>query len=238
MIARASARLCRPPSTPPTAAQPQTLHCKAEGHHYTAAHPLNGVAASLTQPIYERAAAQIEYIRDTMNQASAFTAVPGMGLMLIGLSAVGTWLILHTLHLTHDQQLVGWMLNALVALPIGLATLYLKARRLALPLWRGPGRRFLLALAPSGLAAGALTIALYQHQAQDLVHGVWMITYGIGVMAAGAYSIRPVPVMGALFLGCGIVDLLAPQLTAEIMVVAFGGLHLTFGYIIWKHHGG
>jgi hypothetical protein len=116
--------------------------------------------------------------------------------------------------------------------------MYLKARRLSLPLWRGPGRRFLLALAPSGLAAGALTVALYQHAELDLVRGVWLTTYGIGVLAAGAYSIRPVPVMGALFLGCGIVNLLVPQLTAEIMVVAFGGLHLTFGYIIWRHHGG
>jgi hypothetical protein len=44
--------------------------------------------------------------------------------------------------------------------------------------------------------------------------------------------------MGALFLGCGIVNLLVPQLTTEIMVVAFGGLHITFGYIIWRHHGG
>jgi hypothetical protein len=116
--------------------------------------------------------------------------------------------------------------------------MYLKARRLSLPLWRGPGRRFLLALAPSGLAAGALTVALYQHAELDLVRGVWLTTYGIGVLAAGAYSIRPVPVMGALFLGCGIVNLLVPQLTTEIMVVAFGGLHLTFGYIIWRHHGG
>jgi hypothetical protein len=192
----------------------------------------------LTQPIYERAAAQIEYIRDTMTQASAFTAVPGMGLMLIGLSAIATWFIQHALGLDRDARLVGWMLNALVALPIGLVAMFLKARRLSLPLWHGPGRRFLLALAPSGLAAGALTIALYQHAELDLVRGVWLTTYGIGVLAAGAYSIRPVPVMGALFLGCGIVNLLVPQLTTEIMVVAFGGLHITFGYIIWRHHGG
>jgi hypothetical protein len=192
----------------------------------------------LTQPIYERAAAQIEYIRDTMTQASAFTAVPGLGLMLIGLSAIATWFIQHALGLDRDARLIGWMLNALVALPIGLVAMYLKARRLSLPLWRGPGRRFLHALEPSGLAAGALTVALYQHAELDLVRGVWLTTYGIGVLAAGAYSIRPGPVMGALFLGCGIVNLLVPQLTTEIMVVAFGGLHITFGYIIWRHHGG
>lgn len=192
----------------------------------------------MTQPIYERAAAQIEYIRDTMSQASAFTAVPGVGLMLIGLSAIGTWALLHSLDVSRDDRLIGWMLNALVALPIGLGAMYLKAQRLSLPLWHGPGRRFLLALAPSGLAAGALTIALYQRDVLELVRGVWLTTYGIGVMAAGAYSIRPVPVMGALFLGCGITNLLVPHLTTEIMVVAFGGLHLVFGYIIWKHHGG
>lgn len=196
------------------------------------------MAPSLTQPIYERAAAQIEYIRDTITQASAFTAVPGAGLMLIGLSAMVTWSIHHALEVDRDTRLVGWMINALVALPVGLAAMYLKARRLRLPIWRGPGRRFLLALAPSGLAAAALTVALFQHGMLELVRGVWMTTYGIGVMAAGAYSIRPVPVMGALFLGCGIVNLLVPHLTTEIMVVAFGGLHLAFGYIIWKHHGG
>ncbi len=192
----------------------------------------------MTQPIYERAAAQIEYIRDTITHAASFTAVPGAGLVVIGCSAVLTWSIQLALGIDRDARLIGWMLNALVALPIGLLAMNLKARRLKLTLWHGPGRKFLLALAPSGVAAGALTVALYQHNMLELVRGAWMTTYGIGVLAAGAYSIRPVPVMGAMFLGCGVFNLLMPQHSTEIMVLAFGGLHILFGYIIWKHHGG
>ena len=195
-------------------------------------------SGTLTQPIYERAAAQIEYIRDTINHAASFTAVPGAGLVVIGCSAVITWCVQIGLGVERDAGLIGWMLNALIALPVGLLAMNRKARRLKLTLWHGPGRKFLLALAPSGIAAGALTAALYQHDMLELVRASWMTTYGIGVMAAGAYSIRPVPVMGAMFLGCGVFNLLMPQHSSEFMVLAFGGLHILFGYIIWKHHGG
>ncbi|MBE0659400.1 MAG: hypothetical protein IH602_17030, partial [Bryobacteraceae bacterium] len=44
-------------------------------------------------PIHEHALGQIDYIRSTMERAGSFTAVPGAGGILMGLTAVGAaWL--------------------------------------------------------------------------------------------------------------------------------------------------
>ena len=58
------------------------------------------------------------------------------------------------------------------------------------------------------------------------------------VMTAGAWSVRIIPVMGALFLACGAVTLLLPVSGDLMLALGMGGLHIVFGLIIWRHHGG
>lgn len=191
----------------------------------------------LSQQLYERAAAQLDYIHRTMEDSSRFTAVPGLGLMLIGASAFVAAYVAAQASRAGIAAAI-WLTDGALALPVAFYAAHVKSLRLGNSLWRGAGRKFLLALAPSGIAALALTVALYRHHALMLAAGCWMCTYGIGVMAAGAYSIRPVPIMGALFLAAGVATLQYPVLSPWLMPGCFGGLNLLFGYVIWKNHGG
>ena len=73
----------------------------------------------------------------------------------------------------------------------------------------------------------------------DLLPGVWLLLYGAGLVAAGAWSVRTVPVIGAAFMALGTAALLLPAGWGNWLLIAgFGGLHLAFGIIVGRQHGG
>jgi hypothetical protein len=52
-------------------------------------------------------------------------------------------------------------------------------------------------------------------------------------------TVRPVVVMGALFIALGVIALQAPAALSNILLGAgFGGLHIVFGVWIARRHGG
>jgi hypothetical protein len=84
-----------------------------------------------------------------------------------------------------------------------------------------------------------LTFALYQAGMVATIPGMWLLLYGTGVVAGGAFSVRVVPVMGLCFMLAGAIALFSPpSWNGWIMGVAFGGLHMGFGYHIARRHGG
>ena len=189
-------------------------------------------------PIEQKAAADLDFIRRIMERASAFTAVPGWGGVLMGLVAfAATAVSVRTS--TFDQWLQTWIGTAVVATLVGSAAIVNKARAARVPVHRGAGRRFVLSLLPALLAAGALTVALYPTPARALLPGLWMLLYGAGVVSGGSYSVRIVPVMGASFMILGAVTLFMPFETSRwLMGVGFGGIHVVFGWLIARRYGG
>ena len=97
----------------------------------------------------DRALEQIRYIRDTIDGATRFTAVPGRGTALIGTTAVVAAFIAYR-QPTLDGALLTWTGEAFVAITIGVIALYRKMRRTGIGFVRGPARKFLLALVPLG----------------------------------------------------------------------------------------
>jgi hypothetical protein len=188
--------------------------------------------------------ADLQFIRRTMEEAGSFTAVPGWGMVFVGVTALGA-AALASRQSDAGVWLAIWLLEAVLALAVSAVSLARKTRTglprgiAAHPLLSGPGRRFALSFAPP-LAAGALlTVALYRAGDTGTLPGMWLLLYGAAVATGGAFSIRVVPVMGVCFMLAGLVTLLAPPAWSNALLAAsFGGLHLVFGLLIARRHGG
>ena len=190
------------------------------------------------QPLRDRAVENIRYIRDAMERAGSFTAVPGWGMVAVGVSALGaTWLASRQ---TRDADwLAVWLGEAVLAMAIGGLALVHKARAANDPLLSGPGRRFGLSFVPPIVVGALLTIALHRVAQFPLLPGTWLLLYGTAVATGGAFSVRIVPVMGVCFIALGAAALLAPAgWWPWFMAAGFGGLHMLFGAIIARRYGG
>lgn len=187
-------------------------------------------------PIQDHALDNLRFIRATMERAGAFTAVPGVGGVVMGVSALAAAAAAMR---SPDSFLFIWICEAAIALMIGLVAMGWKARRLRVPLASGPARKFCLGFLPPLVVGAALTLALPRAGVSQLLHGVWICMYGVGVVAGGAYSVRVVPAMGVGFLIFGVAALLTPEAWANLwLAAAFGGLHIVFGAIIGRRYGG
>jgi hypothetical protein len=188
--------------------------------------------------IQARAIDNLRYIRQTMERAGSFTAVPGLGGLLMGSTAlVAAWAsgpVAGT-----ARWLAAWLVEAAIAVAIGAAGSVLKSRKAKLPLLSGPGRRFVAGFTPAMAAGAVLTAALIERGQPALLPGLWLLLYGAAIFSGGWASVRIVPLMGACFMAIGAASLLMPLATGTVMLAAgFGGLHIVFGTIIAVKYGG
>jgi hypothetical protein len=189
-------------------------------------------------PLHDHALESVRVIRDAMERAGSFTAVPGAGMIAIGATALLA-APLAAATKTGGGWLTAWVGEGLIAAAISAWTIRRKARRLALPLASGPSRKFALAFLPSLAAGAVLTVVLAAHGAGSFLPGTWLLLYGTAVTAAGALSVRIVPLMGVSFMALGVLALaVAPAAGDALMAAGFGGLHIVFGAVIARKHGG
>lgn len=187
--------------------------------------------------LHERAVADLRFIRQTMEGASAFTTISGLGLAVIGVTAVGAGILAG--QPADAEWLSVWVAEAVMAFAIGVLTTARKTRAARLPLLAGPLRKFGIALAAPLLVGAVLTIALARAGMHEVLAGAWLMLYGSGLLTGGAFSIRLVPMMGAGFLVLGVATTLAPAAWGPAaMIVGFGGLHVVFGLLVARGHGG
>jgi len=180
----------------------------------------------------------LRYIRETMEGAASFTAVPGFGGIAMGATALFAALVAAQ-QPSSERWLAAWLIEGAVALCIGVSCMARKARSVHVPLWSRPGRKFALGLFPPMLTAALLTLVLYRADLAGTLPGIWLLLYGVGVVAAGAYSVKVVPAMGLCFMGLGAAALFSPQAWGNWLLAAgFGGLHTVFGIIIARRYGG
>jgi hypothetical protein len=189
-------------------------------------------------PIEQKAAADLQFIRTTMERATAFTGVPGWGGVGMGLTALAAASVAR-LWPTSEAWLLTWIVAAGIATGIGIWTMVRKATDGSMPLHGAAGRRFVLSLSPPMFAAAALTLAMYLGDRIEILPGLWLLLYGAGVVTGGTYSVRVVPVMGACFMVLGTVALFTSfEVGQWMMMLGFGGLHIVFGWIIARRYGG
>ena len=186
----------------------------------------------------DRAMDNLRFIRRTIERGAAFTAVPGWGGVAMGVSALAAAALAAT-QVEDDRWLAVWLLEAMLAAVIGFLAIRGKARRAEVPLLSGTGRKVLLSFLPPAVAGLALTVALAAAGSFTTLPGTWLLLYGAAVITAGTYSVRAVPLMGLGFMALGTLALFAPAEWGDpLMAVGFGGLHIVFGTIIARRHGG
>src|SRR5579862_2666504 len=183
----------------------------------------------------------LRYIRETMERAGSFTAVPGWGGIAMGLVAVVAAVVASRAP-SKQSWLVVWLCAGVVALAAGVLAMWRKARSRGLPLWSAPTRKVVFIFMPPLIAGAALTLALWRADMAAALPGVWLMLYGTGVITGGAFSVPVVPVMGVCFLAEGALALFVPTLWPPQawgdfwMGLGFGGLHILFGSIIARRY--
>src|SRR6185437_330426 len=111
--------------------------------------------------LHNQAMDNLRFIRSAMENAGSFTAVPGIGGMLVGATA---FFAAFAAHLSAGPRawLAIWIGEALLALAIGIGFSARKARLAGSALLSRPFHRFVFAMAPPVAAGAVLTLMLYQ----------------------------------------------------------------------------
>jgi len=189
-------------------------------------------------PIDARAADHLRYIRETMERAAEFTAVPGWGGVTMGMTALAA-AALAARQTSPRAWVAVWLAEAFVAVAIAGPAAATKARRANSSLFSGPGRKFVLSFAPPIVVGGLLTLALLQSGAASALPGVWLLLYGTAIVTGGAFSVRVVPIMGLCLMTLGAGALFSPASWGNwFMAAGFGLVQMAFGFWIALRHGG
>jgi hypothetical protein len=188
--------------------------------------------------LHDRAMDNLRFIRETMERASSFTAVPGWGQVAIGVTALFAALVASQQKAFSDWVAV-WMVEATVSAAVAGWTMYRKAHASDTSLLSQPGRKLIINLSPPVIVGGLLTVVFYRAGLGGQLPGLWLLLYGTGVVTGGAFSVRPVPVMGLCFMFLGAGALFLPAAWGDaLMAAGFGLLHIIFGLHIARNYGG
>lgn len=186
----------------------------------------------------DRAMENLRFIRDTMERSTYFTAVPGYGGMLMGVTAiVAAYIAAQQIYLR--DWLITWLVEAGLAFSIGLLAMWQKSKIAGDSLFSIPAKKFAFGFTPSLIAGVAITFGLWRYEHYEMMAPVWMLLYGASVVTGGAFSVRIVPVMGWLFITLGALGFALPAAYGNyLMAASFGLLHIVFGAIIARRYGG
>ena len=198
------------------------------------------IRAAHPEPVslHSHAMDNLKFIRETMERAGSFTAVPGWGGFAMGVSALIASVIAAS-QSSREAWLMTWLLEGMFAIALGALAMSRKANLAQVPLMSAPARKFVLSFAPPLMVGALLTLVLYRAGLTGAIPGTWLLLYGTGVVTGGAFSVRVVPVMGLCFMFIGAVALFCPlSWNTAFLATGFGGLHLVFGFIIARRYGG
>ena len=109
---------------------------------------VSSISAARREPIslHVHAMDNLQFIRETMERAGSFTAVPGWGGFAIGLSALLAAAI--AWHLSGPLWLATWLTEGAFAIALGAFAMKRKADSAGVPWLSAPARRFVLSFVP------------------------------------------------------------------------------------------
>jgi hypothetical protein len=185
-----------------------------------------------------RASEDLRLIRQTMERAASFTALPGWGGVLMGVVALAA-APLAAVAADRTTWLAIWLCAATLAFVLGGTDMLRKVRAQRASLVSAPASRFFLTLLPSFFTGACLTFVLVRAGEWTLLPGTWLLAYGSAVFAASVHTIRGVRWMGAAFLALGALSLIFPDGRGDLwMALGFGGVHIVYGGWIARSNRG
>lgn len=188
--------------------------------------------------IGDRAIDNVKFIREMMERSASFTAVPGYGGILMGITAVVAAYIANTQVYLRDS-LMTWLIEAFLAFAIGFLAMWQKSKIAGQSLFSTPARKFAYGFIPPLVVGVVIVLGLWRYEYYYVMAPVCMLCYGAAVACGGAFSARVVPVMGWCFIVLGAIAFLLPTNFGNLMMGAsFGLLHIIFGAIIARRYGG
>ena len=195
---------------------------------------MNGEPRSVSS----HAAETLSFIRHAMERSSTFTAIPGVGGVMMGVIGVAAAVIAQR-QPTPDRWLATWLAAAAVAAIVGVWSMARKAHAAQLTLTGATARRFALGMAAPFVAGAAITYALWVERTFRVMAPTWLLLYGAGLLTGGMFSVPIVRVIGGCFMVCGVAAILTPADFGNIWLgVGFGVLQVAFGIHIARNYGG
>src|SRR5580765_4011334 len=186
----------------------------------------------------DRAIDNLQFIRETMERSTHFTAVPGYGGILMGVTAIAAAFIANS-QIYFVDALTVWLIEAVLAFSIGLLAMWQKSKIGGQSLISAPAKKFAMSFAPPLIVGVATVLGVWRYGDYYAMPAICMLCYGAAVVCGGAFSARVVPVMGWCFMVLGAVTFVLPSNYGNLMMGAsFGLLHIVFGAIIAKKYGG
>ena len=208
---------------------------------YFALQSLRGYDAEVAaQPesVGSHAAENLRFIRHAMERSSAFTAIPGVGGVVMGMIAFAAAGVAAR-QPTGDRWLLTWLGAAALAAVVGLIMMARKARAAGATLTGSNARRFALGMAAPFVAGAAITYELWAVRTFTAMAPAWLLLYGVGLLTGGQFSVPVVRGIGVCFMTVGIAAILTPPGWGNAwLAIGFGGIQVAFGIYIARNHGG
>ena len=214
-------------------------------------------------PTRSEAEENLRVIRSLMERATIYRAISAPTALVGGLcaTAFGSWLYFRWRPLPAGREvdefgrlfIGGWLTVLAITAFANALFIWQAARRRGEPFISPAMRKALLALLPPMLCGGFFTLALSQFEsdaARWSLPPLWMIFYGLGLLATAQFAPRSIPILGWFFLAAGMLSFGAdnwlelahlwghrethrPTTANLLMVATFGLFHLIYAACTW-----
>ena len=188
------------------------------------------------------ASQNLETIRLLMERTGRYSNLSGIscitaGALSIGGSAVCRWQRVGFEDLEPSGVLIAvWAVVLATAFIQNVVWTVINARRRQEPAWSHLAQTVAGATLPAFFTGAVITGYALSQNAFGILPGIWMLTYGTGVLGASLFAGSNLKVFGTLFLLAGAFSLHWRQHGVEMMAASFGLFHIGVGIAIaWKY---
>jgi len=208
-------------------------------------------------PTSTEAEEHLRVIRSLMEKATIYRAISAPGALVGGLLSVltagaGWWLAQPAVAMPSAlwRFLFPWLLTLLLTAAINFFFL-IRESRAAGQFWVSPRMRAALRAMFPAFMAGGFCLALTQEGGWVMIACLWVMLYGVSLLATGHFAPHSLRILGWCFFATGAALLVAfgsvleagPEprqilLAHGIMSVTFGGFHLVYAACTWPRQTG